>query len=201
MPAYPESHCLHDADSAKRRGNGDEKADVLSKRILLDVFLQQGLGLGRERLAMHIVLKLKAIPRIGKGAISDTYFCPTVMAMPTANPVIIFPPRNWAGFSATKLRATPAAAVTAVNRNPNRQPNQSMVSAATRDPISVMTLYIAFHADCQYAGMMSVPLTLLANVILRRQDGKQCSSEKLRNRPRAHWKAGMERQTARARLS
>jgi hypothetical protein len=29
-------------------------------------------------------------------------------------------------------------------------------------------LYIAFHADCQYAGMMSVPLTLLAKVILRK---------------------------------
>jgi len=120
---------------------------------------------------MQIVLKLRAMPRIRSGAISDTYFCPTVMAIPTANPVIIFPPRNSAGFRATKLRATPAAAVMAVNKNPNRQPNQSMDSAATRDPTSVMTLYIAFHADCQCAGIMSEPLTLLAKVILKRQDG------------------------------
>ncbi len=117
---------------------------------------------------MAIVLKLRAMPRIRNGAISDTYFCPTVMAMPTANPVIIFPPRNWAGFFATKLRATPAAAVMAVNKNPKRQPNQSTVSAATRDPMSVMTLYMAFHADCQYAGIMSEPLTSLAKVILER---------------------------------
>ena len=150
---------------------------------------------------MHIVLKLRAMPRIRNGAISDTYFCPTVMAMPTANPVIIFPPRNSGGFRATKLRAIPAAAVTAVNKNPNRQPNRSTVSAATRDPTSVMTLYMAFHADCQYAGIMSEPLTLLAKVILETQEGQQGSVLFNDKSTTTHWKAGMERQTARARLS
>lgn len=83
-----------------------------------------------------------------------------------AKPATILPARNWAGVPATKAAAMPAAATVAPRRKTARRPSQSCMWPAATEPNTCMTLYMAFQADCQCAGIMRWPFTSDANIIL-----------------------------------
>lgn len=66
-----------------------------------------------------------AIPRIGKGVISDTkVWVPTIDA-PSAKPTKILPPKYMAGVSEMYATAIPDEETTMHVRNIARRPNQS----------------------------------------------------------------------------
>lgn len=95
------------------------------------------------------VLIDRQIPRIGNGAISDTYVCVPTKDAPSAKPVTIFPPRYCAGVSAVKLTAIPTDAVRIHVRKMARRPSRSWMGPAAMEPTMVMTLNKAFQRDCQ----------------------------------------------------
>ena len=125
-----------------------------------------------------MVLTDNAIPRIGKGAISDTNVCVPTMDAPSANPARIFAPKYMAGVSDAYAIAIAVEAITITIKKIARQPNQFWIGPAATDPTTVMTLNMAFHSDCQYAGISMTPLISEAKVILiaRKQvTGGMCS--------------------------
>jgi hypothetical protein len=85
----------------------------------------------------------KAMPRMGRGAVSETYVCVAVLMMPTASPAQILLARNCAGVAATHATATPAAAIAMPAANSTRRPSASCTQPAARAPSMLMTLYTA----------------------------------------------------------
>lgn len=87
-----------------------------------------------------MVFTESAIPRIGRGATSDTYVCVQARMRPMAKPAKIFPPRNMAALFAANSTPTPAVEQSMVARKTKRRPKRSRSSPAVTDPAIVMTL-------------------------------------------------------------
>jgi hypothetical protein len=90
----------------------------------------------KQQLVLTIIIMFidSAIPRIGKGAISDTYVCVVVCIIPTAMPVKILPPRNSRELLEMKATAIPADARTMAIVITSFRPILSCDHPAASDP-------------------------------------------------------------------
>lgn len=106
------------------------------------------------------------MPLIFVGVISDIYVCPEASAIPSPALFIIFPTRNCGLAEAVNTIDTPMIDNTPAMSIVHRRPNRSETGPEAQAPSAVVSWGMAFHNDCQYAGMMYSPFSRTPNCLL-----------------------------------